>query len=58
MNSMDEKKINEQKEMNKLLWEWCKVRDKTHHDINYGSGDFYWEHMVAFGIWLKNKVTH
>jgi len=53
---MDEKKIKEQKQMNKLLWEWCKVREGTHHDINYGSGDFYWEHMVAFGMWIKDKV--
>lgn len=48
-------KKKSKKEVHALLWEWCKLRDMNKHDINWGSGDFYWDHMVAFGTWLLNR---
>lgn len=50
--------MSTEKEMEALVDEWCDWRNKTSHDINYGSGDFYWEHLVSLGLWLEDRLVN
>jgi len=42
-----------------ILDEWIADVEQNHRlTINYGSGDFYWEHLRDLAEWmLKNKIN-